>query len=100
MPAEPRVCGAFGQEVLPEQRPRGDKGGLSKGRVQGDEVSEVSRGQVVCSFWVLFQQPWGAAEGCLTPLGTVCGVEQRGPELWASVRRERAVARLGMEVAS
>lgn len=73
----------------------GTKGAWSKGRVQGDKVSEVSRGQVVCSFGVLFQQPWEATEGCLTPLVTVCGIEQRGPEPWASARKERSVARTG-----
>lgn len=58
----------------------------SKGRVEGD-VSEVSRGQVMCSFWILFHQPWEATEGCPIPLATVFGVERRGPEQWASIRR-------------
>ena len=49
----------------------------------------------MCSFGVLFQQPWEATEGCLTPLVTVFGTEQRGPEPWASVRKERSAARTG-----
>ena len=63
--------------------------------MQGDKVSEVSRGRFLSSFGVLFQQPWDATEGCLPPLATVCGIEQRGPEPWASARKERSVARTG-----
>lgn len=90
----PEWAGPLGRRCCLNRGPERTKGACPRAECK-ETRSEVSRGQVVCGFWVLFQQPWEAAEGCLTPLGTVCGVEQRGPELWASVRRERTVARTG-----